>query len=393
MWLKKLKILFLLMAGVYFPANAQKSVLPLAFYSQSLEIYYNTGLKQVNNIAFNEDASVRFTKLMEAAPYQELVQSLLKEKKNLHLSDWMYFLLLKKTTEEIYSGQDVNFRTMAQWFLLTKSGYRVKLLCNNQSANIFVHTKDMAFELPYIETGEGRFVNISGHFDKSAQKLAPLSDAQLLYNALGRSFDFAVTELPKILTPAVYEKTLHFTHDKQSYEIVVKGDKSVISYLRNYPKLQLDAWARVPMSKVAYNSFIPAFRKLIEGKSQQDAVRMILSFTRNAFEYETDQNVYKEDNLIFSPEMTLLSPYSDCEDRAILFAFMAKELLGLKTVLIEYPTHVSAAVNLPTSYGKPLLFGGEAYTFCEPTGPQDDLGLGELHPKFAKHKFNIISTE
>lgn len=388
-----LNILFLLMAGLYFPAYAQKSMMPVDFYSQSLEIYYNTGLKQVNNVAFNEDASVRFTKIMEAAPYQELVQSLQNQKQKLHLSDWMYFLLVKKTTEQMYANRDVNYRTMAQWFLLTKSGYRVKLLCNNASANIFVHTKDMAFELPYIETNEGRFVNITGHFDKSAQKLARLSDAQMLYNAKGTSFDFSVTELPKILKPNPYEKTLRFTHEDEQYELVVRGDKSVVSYLRNYPKLQLDDWARVPMTDIAYNSFIPAFRELIEGKSQQDAVRMILSFTRDAFAYETDQNAYKEDNLIFSPEMTLLSPYSDCEDRAILFAFMMKELLGLKTILIEYPTHVSAAVNLPTTYGKPILFGGEAYTFCEPTGPQDDLTLGEYPVKFANRSYNIISTE
>ncbi len=374
-------------------ALAQNIALPVEFYLQQLPVNYSMEVKQAANVHHDEDAPVRFGKVWEKLPYQPLVQSLQAHKKQYELSDWMYFLLIRKASEQLFPGRSDNYRTMAQWFLLTKSGYRVKLLCNNQRAYIFVHTANMAFELPYIETKEGRFVNITGHFDKSAQKLSRLSDAEMLYNVRGRSFDFSVNELPKILSANPIEKTLSFRHDKQTYELTVKGDKTVISYLRNYPKLELNAWARVPLSDVAYNSFIPAFRQLIEGKSQQDAVRMILSFTRNAFVYETDQNAYQEDNLIFSPEMTLLSPYSDCEDRAILFAYMVKELLGLKTVLVEYPTHVSAAVNLPTIIGKPVIFGGEAYTFCEPTGPQDHLTLGEYPVKFANSAYNVIPTE
>lgn len=92
---------------------------------------------------------------------------------------------------------------------------------------------------------------------------------------------------------------------------------------------------------------------------------------------------------MFSPEETLLEPYSDCEDRAILFSYMVHELLGLKTIYIEYPNHIMVGVDLPDSQGTVTEYQGERYVICEPTGPQDVLEIGELPPHYRSMGFHI----
>lgn len=45
-----------------------------------------------------------------------------------------------------------------------------------------------------------------------------------------------------------------------------------------------------------------------------------------------------------SPRRNYYYPYSDCEDRSILFARLVKDLLGLDVVLLYYPAHIATAV-------------------------------------------------
>lgn len=69
-------------------------------------------------------------------------------------------------------------------------------------------------------------------------------------------------------------------------------------------------------------------------------------------------------------------PYSDCEDRAILYAVLVRDLLGLKTVLLHYPGHLAAAVRFDEEVtGDYMLIDGARYTVCDPTYIGADIGM------------------
>ena len=50
------------------------------------------------------------------------------------------------------------------------------------------------------------------------------------------------------------------------------------------------------------------------------------------------------------PEETINYPYSDCEDRSILFSYLVKNLLHLDIVGVKYNDHLATAINFILNY-------------------------------------------
>ena len=72
------------------------------------------------------------------------------------------------------------------------------------------------------------------------------------------------------------------------------------------------------MSKQTYNSLIPALKDIVGRMNTKNGIDYLMHFTRYAFLYERDTDVFGREKRL-SPEETLLYDYSDCEDRAALF--------------------------------------------------------------------------
>ena len=76
------------------------------------------------------------------------------------------------------------------------------------------------------------------------------------------------------------------------------------------------------------------------------------------------------------PEETLFYPYSDCEDRAILFAYLVRKLTPLEVVGLLYSDHVATAVKF-SSYvaGDSRMYQGQRYVVSDPTYIGADVGM------------------
>ena len=76
------------------------------------------------------------------------------------------------------------------------------------------------------------------------------------------------------------------------------------------------------------------------------------------------------------PEETLYYPASDCEDRAILFSYLVKNLLGLKIIALDYPGHIATAVKFSANInGDAVEYNGQRYVICDPTYINADAGM------------------
>jgi hypothetical protein len=129
-------------------------------------------------------------------------------------------------------------------------------------------------------------------------------------------------------------------------------------------------------------------RKNIEGLSQKKGVDFLMHFTRNAFLYEVDEKVFGKERRL-SPEQTLLTQYSDCDDRAALFFYLVKEVYNLPMVVLLYPTHVTIAVNFDKAGRNTIVYKGRKYSICEPTPQADNLRIGELSPELRDKPYQI----
>jgi len=89
------------------------------------------------------------------------------------------------------------------------------------------------------------------------------------------------------------------------------------------------------------------------------------------------------------PEETLFYPYSDCEDRAILFAYLVRKLTNLDVIALHYPNHIATAVNFSDKIkGDAIKYRGKRYVICDPTYIGAD--IGRAMPKFRGVRPKVI---
>ena len=123
--------------------------------------------------------------------------------------------------------------------------------------------------------------------------------------------------------------------------------------------------------------------------TEQQAVNFLLRFVQTSLKYETDSEQFGEENYLF-PEETLFYPYSDCEDRAVLFAWLVRSLLKLDVIGLDYPGHVAAAVSFSEKVnGASIDYHGKTYVVTDPTYINARAGM--VMPGYRQHKPRVIA--
>lgn len=131
----------------------------------------------------------------------------------------------------------------------------------------------------------------------------------------------------------------------------------------------------------------PILRKAIEGKTEHEAADIIIDFCES-FDYKLDDEMWGHDRA-FYPDETLHYFYSDCEDHAILFTRLIRDLLGLQTGLIYYPGHLAALVVFNESVpGDYYEYQGKKWMVCDPT--YFYVGVGKQAPNVDTSKAVLI---
>lgn len=136
-----------------------------------------------------------------------------------------------------------------------------------------------------------------------------------------------------------------------------------------YPKNTVSQWlnyATTPLEDDVSNQLENQIRELTIGLTELDAVNLILS-TIQAIPYEYDDTKWGIDRPYFAQE-TLHYSKGDCEDHAILFTRLIKNILGLPCALIYYPGHLAAAVEFSQPVnGDYIIIDNHRMTICDPT--------------------------
>jgi hypothetical protein len=119
------------------------------------------------------------------------------------------------------------------------------------------------------------------------------------------------------------------------------------------------------------SSVIEPLREYVsEMSSNEQKANFLLNFVQSTSGYKTDDEQYGREKYNY-PEETMANPYSDCEDKTLLLAFLYKELLDFESVILHFKRdkHVCLGVKLPNrSNSYSFTYNDEAYMVCEPTG-------------------------
>ena len=333
----------------------------------------------------------QFYDRISASNYKELVSVIKSYQDQHHLNDWIYYQLIRKVAEQISPKADNYFRyTLYKWFLLNKCGYDARLAVGNDQVIFYVRNDEDISDIPFFMINGKKYMCLNYH---DYGKLFKQADAYIPINILieeaKNQFSYKVTRMPDFKPEHYEEKNIEFSYQQKSYHFKLKLNNEVQSIFKNYPVVDFESYFNIPLSRETYSSLIPTLNENLKKMDQKKGIDYLMRFTRYAFLYEDDgENFGKEKRN--APEQTLLSTYSDCDDRAALFFYLVKEIYNLPMVAVLYPEHLTIAVNLDKPVGNTVNYKGKQYSFCEPTPQMQDLKIGQIAQKLKHQKYEIV---
>ena len=337
--------------------------------------------------ALDEDAIADAWQQLSEERYDITVHTALDARKNNKLCDWAYMKVLQQATEKQYGKS--NEATLMQAFLMTQSGYRVRLGMTNVKLYMLVASLYDIFNYSFYSLNGTKYYVVNG--DKGMKMC--ITEANY---GKEKSLSLQMTQLPQLNSEPTPKRTLT---SKRGVTSTVSVNKNLIDFFGTYPQACFNgdqttrwaAYANTPLEPSITASLYPPLKATIEGMSEKQAVDILLNWVQTAFEYGYDDEIWGEDRAFFAQE-TLFYPYSDCEDRSILFSRLVRDLVGLDVVLLYYPGHLATAVAFNDEVkGDWLSYKNRNYVVCDPTSI--NAGVGRTMPGMNNQKAQVIALK
>lgn len=376
----------------YYSASAQDKTqtLNFDFFGDEILVPISASFIPAEQPGLNDSSIDAFYNSLNHSDYKDLVGSLTRYRTLYSLDDWLYYQLVRKVAQAVSPKKENYIRyTLYKCFLMNKSGYDATVRVSNNKILFYVKCDENIYNVPYFKKDDQQFVCLNYHdYNNDVNFNDEIFSETKINEPCSRKFSYKINHLPAFHDEDYQVKDIKFSINENEYDFKVRVNSQVKSIFNNYPVVDYESYFNIPLSNETYNSLIPALKKTVKGLSVKNGVDYLMRFTRYAFMFGKDADVFGSEKRL-SPEQTLLFDQSDCEDRAALFFYLVKEIYNLPMVVLSFPEHVTIAVKLDKPVGKRILYNGQVYSVCEPTPQKSDLRIGELLPTLQKEHFEI----
>lgn len=170
-------------------------------------------------------------------------------------------------------------------------------------------------------------------------------------------------------------KTCHKHSALFNFSFDLPINQTLIRFYSGYPQTSVSVYATARPETHFSSALKSAIGDRIKGVPEVDAVNQLLAFVQTDFTYQTDISQFGYEKPFFCEE-NFFYKSNDCEDRAALFVFLVRSLLGNDCLLLEYPDHVSTAVRIEGDIkGDHIRIGNRKYYVCDPSYIGATLGM------------------
>lgn len=366
-----------------------QSVASVPFGMGTLEVQYSLRMKQAAPTRPDETGIMDAYHHLLESDYAVLLSDLEDKKDSLRLNDWMFYTLVRSSVDAIFEKQRAFDRELMVWFLMSHAGFDTRLGYNEEKAFLYLRSEEEVFGLPMIESRRQSYYHIPFplRYPVEAERVYLLA-----FDAMpgGRSLSFRWEEAP-VLKPAYAEKKLDIRTGDTLYQLSVQYDLAWVLTLAHQPVLSEADYFNMPVSRTLSASLLPQLRRITEGKSTRKALEIIAAFTRSSFDYQDDMKAYGRSRPM-TPDEVFHYRYSDCEDRAVLFAYLVKEVLQLPVIVIAFQDHITTGVGGDWDSSAAVTYLGRRYGICDPTGPVQSTELGVWPQGYENQSYVVIAA-
>ena len=348
------------------PKIEPKDKVNFDFYGKECSINYKAEIDLPNSI--DNQAIANFFAGLSQSDYQKAIEQLQLYKEQMRLNDYAYVMFLQKASASVFA--DSRKATLFAWFALLKSGYAAKVGYSSDNAYLLIPSEQIIYMTSYLKIdGKNYFLINKKKTNEDVYSYAgSYPDADKSINMIFKE-DVNITDKTE-------KRDLSFVYMAKKYEVHSIYDKSSVLLYADYPQTKMDVYYETPLSASAKENLLNSLAKIIDGKTEAEAVNLLLAFVQKSFAYKTDDDQFGREKTFF-PEELFYYPYSDCEDRSILFAYLVRNLLHLDVLGLEFPGHMATAVKFsnPPENASNLVYEGNTYTICDPTYVNAQLGM------------------
>ena len=333
-----------------------------------LAFYLNNSLNRKCSLnGLNENAIADAYEALCNSDYKPLLADCAQIRKDLRLNDWGVFTLVRQVADT-YCGT-ANESIVMQQFLLNEMGYKARMArkATEDKMMLFVATDCSIYAHPYITLNGQNYYNLSGN-NEQCQFYMCQKDSPKAKNSVGMQ----LKEAP--LFPGTVVSSTHQAKGSAA-RVTVDVPKALMDFYKDYPQCDYSVYFNAPVNVAMENRILSSLAPLVQGRNEADAANILINFVQTAFQYQTDGQQFGYEKPFFVEEL-FYYPYSDCEDRAMLFSYLVRKLLGLDVVLLDYPEHIATAVRFNGNVsGDYLMVNGRKYTVCDPTYIGASIGM------------------
>lgn len=353
-------------AGKGSPAPAVGTSRPCRFTFYGTDCSVSLAAKHRFRLASLQENSVADAwERVAGGSYDPVAKECRELKEQLRLNDWGYYALVRTLSDE-FCGKQSAESVVLQSFLMAEAGCKVRLARGGDRLCLLLALDDQVYAKPYFKIDGQTFYLLDDMARAASYNICnfkipgerPLSLAMPVPPVLAQ----------KSGQPAVRKC------GEGSLTTTVAVNRNLMDFYTDYPPCYWSIYAATELTSAVRDQLYPTLRSALAGKGGYDAANLLLHYLHRAFPYKTDEAQFGVERTLFAEEM-FHYPYSDCEDRSILFARLVRDLLGLEVVLLYYPEHIATAVCFDDDVkGDYMQIGAKRYVVCDPTYVGADVG-------------------
>lgn len=362
------------------PADNGIPKIDLDFFGNCLLLPYDDQWRSITTQNISPEGLAAFWDKISVTRYQPTLDTVAKARVDLRLDDWGHAILWRDFVQKLHP--DTTERDLLLWFFLVKSGVDVRLGYSGKVVHLFVAVRQPVYATSFIQDGERTYYALLSP-DHGAG-LKRFSTYRANYPAPLQPLDLHTVALNFTRAQAV-QRRVNFQHLGKPVQFDVRYDRHLVDYMAGFPQMDFDLYLNTQASPVARPPILQALQAQIRGMSEEEAVNYLLAFVQKAFAYKNDQDQFGREKYFFVEEALHYS-HSDCEDRSALFSWLARELLGLKTVGLHYPGHMTTGVATKIVHKdwQTITWQGVRYVIADPTYINASIGMAM--PSYASQK-------
>ena len=365
------------------PDHYPEDAFSINFCGEKVYLNIDQDLKNIITVKKGKQAITDFWDRASKTNYNRFVNMLMEAKSRFNVNDWGYFMLIQEAAADVYPmAEQQQYRYLLEWFLMVRSGYDVRIAYNENQIAILLPSYNTMYSKQFIT------INSLNYYFFSPFEGSDIMTYDKSYDLANTPIDFNIVRPMNFGNKSVV-KSIPFVYKEKTFHISVSYDPGVIAFYKNYPQVDPDVYFNAIVSMDTKQSIAETFKPILSNLSEPDAVNFLLNFVQTAFTYKTDQAQFGKEKFFFAEEL-FYYPASDCEDRSALFAYMVRELLGLKVVGLESPDHMFTAIHFNSdAFGDYVTYKGEQYIVADPT--YVNAPFGRTMPELSLQNAKIIA--